>query len=133
MGKRVSLGQKSVGTSRHAEGNVMDQQPHNEAIQPRIDSVTSANRRPEVAEFGQDIEDASSPPPRPNPSAFAIIVGLLAGPTSGAACAWLADLVEGIWLAIAIGGFLGPITAALIAAAERRVRGEFTRPDVATM
>jgi hypothetical protein len=64
---------------------------------------------------------------------FGAFVGLLMGPLVGEACSWLAGRDDLLWTGILIGAGLGPFGGAVIGVAERKLRGNLVRPDIATM
>ncbi|MCI0378902.1 MAG: hypothetical protein L0215_14945 [Gemmataceae bacterium] len=64
---------------------------------------------------------------------FGAFVGLLMGGLVGLACCWICDLQEFVWLGILAGVLVGSLVGALLGKAERRIRGELVRPDIATI
>lgn len=64
---------------------------------------------------------------------FGGFVGLLMGALVGGACCWLALVTEFLWQGALIGAMIGSLGGAIIGVKERKARGDFGRPDIATI
>jgi MFS family permease len=64
---------------------------------------------------------------------FGAFVGLLMGAVVGAACCWLTDQFDFLWLGVLIDTLFGPFAGAVVAFTERKIRGDLISPDIATI
>jgi hypothetical protein len=99
--------------------------------------VESISATPIVPE---DAPPASEPPLRKMPwelflhgALFGAFVGLFIGALSGAAFCWMVDDNDHLWVGAAIGVVAGLVGGMLTGGIERWRRGDFVRPDLATM
>jgi hypothetical protein len=80
-----------------------------------------------------------TPPPRPKTQKFptgmlfGAFAGLLLGAVAAGACCWVVDENEFLWHGALVGAVIGPVGAAAIGVRERKARGDFVRPDIATI
>jgi len=92
------------------------------------------------------VHDRASPPltndlpPRQAPSGlfprgtvFGAFVGMFFGALTGAVLSWMSDDNDHLWIGATIGVGMGFVGGAMIGGVERWRRGDFVRPDFATM
>ncbi|MFO0966295.1 MAG: hypothetical protein U0793_12025 [Gemmataceae bacterium] len=116
----------------------MHEQPDDDRIQAKPTSVKAAANESLPLERASDAhadgnEVAASGERSSGNMLFGALVGLLAGPGVGAACCWLCGAVDYLWIGVIVGAAVGVFAGALIAMAERRIRGALARPDIATI
>lgn len=100
----------------------------------QIQSMPNLGKSPEQSQ----VEDTYQFHERPRRTlavgaVFGGIVGLPMGAVVGAACCWLTGQFDFLWRGVQAGALAGQFVGGFIGLAERKVRGDLVRPDIATI